>query len=314
MPTRERNLAKARELSWQHHGRRIGFYLPGMFAVGATRGRYPALSLTGQACALTCEHCRGMLLRTMLPATDPDTLVEQCRALEAAGNVGVLISGGCDPDGRLPWEAFAPALATVKATTGLLVSVHCGFLDRRDALALKAAGVDQALIDIIGSDDTYRLVYHVEGGGARLEKALAALGEAGLPVVPHIVCGLHYGELRGEARALDMVAELDPDLVVVLSLMNLPGTPMAATPPPSPDDVADVLVAARLRLPRAAMSLGCARPRGQTRLELLALAAGVNRMALPADETRERAAALGLAIAYHRTCCSVARGPTEAPW
>lgn len=314
MRTLETRLAQARELSFAHHGKRIGFHLPGMFTVGATRGRYPAVSITGDACALTCDHCRGKLLLPMIKAMTPQSLVEKCLALEAAGHLGVLVSGGCGPDGDLPWEAFLPALAAVKATTRLTVSVHSGFVDRDTARGLKAAGVDQALVDVIGSDDTYRAVYHVDGGLARLAASLAALTGAGLPVIPHIVCGLHYGELRGEARALDIVAEIDPDLVVILSLMNLPGTPMARVAPPPAEAVAELLVAARLRLPRAQMSLGCARPRGGERLETLAVAAGVNRLALPSDAARQRAAELGLAVDYRRTCCSVRHGPTENPW
>ncbi|WP_428561252.1 MAG: radical SAM protein [Solidesulfovibrio sp. DCME] len=314
MPKRKSRLEAARERSFEHHGRRISFHLPGMFLAGRTRGRYPAVSITGEACALSCDHCRGKLLAPMLKATSPQALVDKCRALEADGHLGVLVSGGCGPDGSLPWAAFLPALAEIKAATGLFVSVHSGFVDRETARGLKAAGVDQALVDVIGSDDTYREVYHLDNGLARLEASLAALAEAGLPVIPHIVCGLHYGALRGEARALDMVAAIDPPLVVLLSLANLPGTPMAAVAPPPPEAVAELLIAARLRLPRAEMSLGCARPRGVERLEILAVEAGVNRLALPSDAARQRAAELGLAVDYRRTCCSVRHGPTENPW
>jgi uncharacterized radical SAM superfamily protein len=314
MPTLEHRLAQARELSWQHHGRRISFHLPGMFAVNGHRGRYPAVSITGDACSLQCDHCQGNLLSSMLRCTTPEALVAKCLALEAAGHLGVLVSGGCDPHGRLPWDNFLPALAAIKARTALTVSVHSGFVDAPTARGLKAAGVDQALVDVIGCDATYREVYHVADGPARLETTLDALAGAGLPVIPHIVCGLHYGELRGESRALDIVAGLDPSLVVVLSLMQLPGTPMAMVPPPPPEAVAELLIAARLRLPRAAVSLGCARPRGHERLELLAVEAGVNRLALPSDAARERAAALGLGVEYRRTCCSATCGPVETPW
>ncbi len=197
----EHRLARAREMSWSHLGKRISFHLPGMFAINGSRGRYPALSLTGKACSLGCDHCNGKLLESMIPATDPQTLVEKCRALEAAGHLGVLVSGGCDPNGCLPWEAFLPALAAVKAATSLTVTVHSAFVTEETALGLKTAGVDQALVDVIGSDATYRQVYHMDAGLARLKASLAALGKAGLPVVPHIICGLHYGEVRGEAEA-----------------------------------------------------------------------------------------------------------------
>ncbi len=313
MPNLDRLLEEARELSWSVFGKRIVFYLPGMFTCDGTRGRYPALSITGGACALECEHCRARLLASMIEVSDPEALVATCRSLERAGNLGVLLSGGCDLNGRLPWEAFLPAIRAVKATMSLKISVHCGFVDEAAARGLKAAGVDQALVDVIGCDETYRMVYHVESGVSRLEASLEALRLAGLPVIPHIVCGLHYGEMRGEAHALDLVSKLDPRLVVILSLMPLPDTPMASVDPP-PQDVAALLAAARRRLPGAEISLGCARPRGRHFLETLAIDAGVNRMALPSEEARQRAAYYGLAVEYRRTCCSVTDGCGESPW
>jgi uncharacterized radical SAM superfamily protein len=71
-----------------------------------------------------------------------------------------------------------------------------------------------------------------------------------------------------------MVADLDPEVVVLISLMNLPGTAMATVQPPEPEAVAELIVATRLRLPQTPISLGCARPRGRERLELLAVEAG----------------------------------------
>jgi uncharacterized radical SAM superfamily protein len=62
---------------------------------------------------------------------------------------------------------------------------------------------------------------------------------------------------------------------------------------------------ARLRMPHTLISLGCARPRGDDRLDVLAVEAGVNRMALPSDEAIARAKAYGLEIRYRKTCCSV---------
>jgi len=58
-------------------------------------------------------------------------------------------------------------------------------------------------------------------------------------------------------------------------------------------------------MPDTLISLGCARPRGSRRLEVLAVDAGVNRMALPSDEAVERARSYGLDIRYQKTCCSV---------
>ena len=303
-------LARLRQASWQRHGREIACYLPGMFVRNGVRGRYPALSLTGARCDQHCAHCDGSLLRTMPDASSPERLWELCRRYAAQGMSGVLLSGGCDGLGRLPWQDFLPVVERVRRELGLFVSVHCGLVSRDVARGLAAAGVRQVLLDIIGSPATYREVYGLEDGLAALDESLAAIEEAGLHLVPHIVAGLHFGRLLGEYRALDMVAELKPEVLVVVALMNLKGTRMAHVTPPGPEMLAEFFARARESLPDAALSLGCARARRDAvALEQLAVLCGFNRVALPADETLEFAHALGLRCTFQATCCSVAPGP-----
>lgn len=307
-------LTEARRIGWERRGRRITFFLPGMFVLDGVRGKYPAVSLTGGRCSLMCEHCRGALLAPMIAAEDPETLIDLCRGLERDGHPGVLISGGCDPDGRLPWDRFLAAIRRIKQTTGLFVSVHAGFIRERDARGLAQAGVDQALVDLIGDDDTLRRIYHVPFGVERIASALEALSAAGVPVIPHIVCGIDGGRMGSEERSLDLVARFRLPQLVVVSLMGLPGTPLHHAAPPPPEQVAEVIARARLRMPDLTLSLGCARPRGDTRLELLALDAGVDRMALPSEDAVARARELGLEIRYQRSCCSAPERWAGVDW
>ena len=305
MPNLARMLEEARRISWNNRGRRITFFLPGMFILNGQTGNYPALSITGPRCDLRCDHCQGKLLESMIPADDPDVLFEKCLALERTGRCGVLISGGCDRDGCLPWEPFLPAIRAVKEKTRLFISVHAGFIRENDAAGLKQAGVDQALVDVIGDDETLQRVYHVPFGVERIAAGLEALQTAGVPIVPHIVCGIDYGRMRGEQKALDIVAPFKVEQVVVLSLMGIPATPVQRVDPPRAEAVAELIALARFKLPETLISLGCARPRGSRRLEVLAVDAGVTRMALPSDEAVERARSYGLDIRYQKTCCSV---------
>jgi uncharacterized radical SAM superfamily protein len=305
MPNLARMLEEARRISWNNRGRRITFFLPGMFILNGQTGNYPALSITGPRCDLRCDHCQGKLLESMIPADDPDALFEKCLALERTGCCGVLISGGCDRDGCLPWEPFLPAIRAVKDKTRLFISVHAGFISEKDAAGLKQTGVDQALVDVIGDDETLQRVYHVPFGVERIAAGLEALQTAGVPIVPHIVCGIDYGRMRGEQKALDIVAPFKVEQVVVLSLMGIPATPVQRVDPPRAEAVAELIALARFKLPETLISLGCARPRGSRRLEVLAVDAGVNRMALPSDEAVERARSYGLDIRYQKTCCSV---------
>ncbi len=305
---------RAGELSWKHFGREITFFLPGMFRYNGISGRYPAISLTGNNCSLDCEHCRGSLLKTMIHAEDAATLKEKCLKLADRGYHGVLLSGGCDSEGCLPWSEFLAVIEEIKNKTDLFVSIHSGMVDEGKALALKRAGVDQALIDVIGDDETYKQIYHVPFGVSRIYASMEALQKASIPLVPHIVCGLFFGRIKGEKRAIARLTDFDLEQLVIVSYMKLPGTGAGRFRLPVSEEVADIIAEARLSLPETRMSLGCARQRGNTRLEELAIRAGINRMALPSDEAISAAERLGMKIKYQRTCCSVSKDLSGEQW
>ena len=298
-------LKQAREISWDRHGKGITFYLPGMFTCNDCKGRYPAISLTGTNCELLCEHCKGDLLAPMIPAETPESLVGICADLAARGNIGVLLSGGCDRAGRLPWDRFIPAIRTIKNQTDLAVSIHSGLVDDDTASRLKTAGVDQVLIDVIGDDRTYQEICHVGFGVERIADSLAALIEADLSVIPHIVCGLYHGQIRAEENAAKMIGAFDVPLVVIVARMNAGGSAGSMFPFPDRNDVAGIIAKTRIAVPHAEISLGCARRRGDHVLEMLAIDAGINRMALPSEEAIAHARSYGLDIYYQKTCCSV---------
>lgn len=307
-------LKEARETSWSNLGKKITFFLPGMFVYDGITGRYPALSLTAGQCALRCDHCRAKILQPMIPAAEKDDLLKACLALERKGNLGVLISGGCDEQGRLPWDRVMPAIREIKRRSGLYISIHSGLMDEETALRLKEAGVDQALIDVIGDDETYRSVYHVDFGIDRIESSMAAMQRAGLPMAPHVVCGLYRGKIKGEKRAIDIISRFDVEQVVIVSLMKTPGTPSWDWPEPEDRDIVEILLETRTKMPRTLISLGCARARGFDELAVLAVDAGVNRMALPPDEAVRRARDYGLEVRYQKTCCSVSADFSETRW
>ena len=298
-------LKRADEVTRQHFGKKISFFHPGFIWIDGNRGKYPAVSITGAHCQLHCEHCQAKILQSMISAPNPDLLYEKCLKIAEKGNHGVLISGGSDHNGALPWNQFLPAIGKIKKETDLFVSVHSGIIDEETALSLKLAGVDQALIDVIGDDQTLQDIYHADFGISRIIASMEALQKAGLPIIPHIVCGLHFGKLRGEKNALKIISNFDVAQIVILSIMNLPGTTIKADDLPDAYDIADIIAEARLVMPEVPISLGCARQRGNWQLEKLAIDAGVNRMALPSDEAMEYALNQGLEVTMQDTCCSV---------
>ncbi len=310
----ENKLNAARRLSWQHFGKKITFYLPGMFHYNNMIGKYPALSITGDACQLQCEHCKGKILSTMITADDPEKVISQCIEIENKGAIGVLLSGGSNLQGQLPWDRFFYTIRQIKEKTRLLLSVHSGFVSFSQARALKKAGVDQALIDVIGDKKTFESVYHLPFGPVEMKSSICALVDAGLEVVPHIVCGLFNGKIQGEYTAVDLITHFDIQKLVIVSLMGLRGTPMFSKTLPNPGEVADIIVYARMKMPNAKISLGCARQRGNRELEVMAVRAGVNSMALPSDEAIEEAVKFGLEIRYQKTCCSVSKDFSTQSW
>jgi uncharacterized radical SAM superfamily protein len=299
-------LDKARELSWEIHGRRLQFFIPGQMYYMGERGRYPAISLTGTSCALNCDHCHRRLLEEMIPAVEPDRLKAVCRQLDERGNTGVLLSGGSDMRGALPWPKFLESIQWVKQHTRLKLTIHTGLIDGETALALEKVGIDEVLIDVIGSEETLRQVYHLQEDLRVMESSLEALAGTKIPLIPHIVLGLHYGKIKGEMRALEMVAKHPITNLVIVVLKPMRATPMGGVRPPEPEDVARFVAAARLRLPQTPISLSCGRPLGQHRAQtdILALEAGVNRIAMPAEEAVDKARDMGLEIEFHKTCCS----------
>jgi lipoyl synthase len=289
-----------------NHGTDLTFYLPGMIRYENQRGRYPAISLTGNRCELQCEHCKGRLLGPMIQVTEPDALLEKGIYLQKRGAHGLLLSGGSDRQGRLPWSKYADAIRKTAETTGLFLSAHVGFPDLETCRQLKKSGVRQALLDVMGDEETASEVYHLRGLRT-VRDALESISQTGLQLAPHIVVGLHYGRIKGEEEALQMLSRYNPEALVFVVLTALKGTPMAGIKPPSPLEVARLIAKARLLMPQLPISLGCERPRNKEGIELekLALRAGITRMAVWSEEALEEASRLGLRPRFQSTCCSV---------
>jgi uncharacterized radical SAM superfamily protein len=299
-------IESAREMSWNNIGKDLQCFIPGRMMYMREQGKYPTISITGSGCALNCDHCQTKILGTMIAATTPENLYETCIRMNERDNIGVLISGGSKKDGSLPWEGFLETIAKVKEDTNLKITVHTGLIDKETALTLRKAGVDEFLIDVIGSKETMHQVYHLDTDFSRMEASLEALEATGAPLVPHVVFGLHYGEIRGEMEALEMVARHNPYVFVIVVLIPIKDSPMKEVAPPDPADVARFIAAARARMPTVPISLSCARPTGRYRdeLDVLAVETGINRIAMPSEMAVDRAKELGLNVEFFKTCCS----------
>jgi uncharacterized radical SAM superfamily protein len=289
--------------------RKVSFYAPS-FAFHKKgcfpRAGFPTITVTGNACTLNCRHCEGKVLKTMLPAETPKRLFELATKLKGEGAVGCLVSGGCLQNGSVPLERFVPALEKMKRELGLTIVVQTGIVNSTRARALKNAGVDAALIDVIGSDITIKQVCNLNATVNDYEDALRALHSVGLSFVPHVVVGLQNGGLDGEFEALKMIRRHEPSALVVIAFMPIRGTDMETVNPPSPLAIARVIAAARLIFPEIPLSLGCMRPKGKHRAEtdVLGLKAGVDAIAFPTEEAVAYAENRGLEVSFLPYCCS----------
>jgi uncharacterized radical SAM superfamily protein len=292
-------------------GKRVHFYAPSFMYYKTRYFRsspeaFPTVSVTGKSCALKCRHCEGKVLETMHPATTPEKLYNLCSHLKRQGAQGCLISGGCLPDGSVPLGRFAETIGKIKRELGLTVLVHTGIIDLQTARALKRSGVDTALIDVIGSEETIREVYNLDVKAGAYASSLKALHEARLASVPHVIVGLHYGKLKGEKEALEMISDCAPSALAIIAFMPIHGTEMGKTEPPTPLSIARVILAARAMFPRIPLVLGCMRPKGQHRTEtdIFAIKAGVDAIAFPAEEAVEFAKNRGYEAVFSSLCCS----------
>jgi hypothetical protein len=179
---------------------------------------------------------------------------------------------------------------------------------------MEAAGVDTAMMDVIGADATIRDVYHLDRPVEDFEATLAALCATSMEISPHIVIGLHYGRILGEPNALDIVSRYALNalvLVVVMPFYAKPG--LYAVPDTS--DVGRIFLEARRRLADRQVLLGCARPPGlhKRATDAYAVMAGLDGIAFPADGAVAVASAIGRPFHQEHACCSIKLGAAPRP-
>ena len=268
---------------------------------------FVSISVTGTACALSCEHCKTNVLHGMADLRQHDSLFELCAGLASQGARGVLISGGSDKRGRVPLRAHVPDMIRVRRELGFAIRVHTGLPDEETCAALGDVDIDGAMIDVIGHRDTIRDVYHLDSDPEDYENSLAWLEQYNVPTIPHIILGLHFGKMLGEENALEMIARHPPKVLVLVVLMPLTGTPMFGVTPPSLEEIGAFFEMSRKALPSTPVMLGCARPMGNLKVEIdrLAVNAGLNGIAYPANGIVEYARQNGLQPKFINACCGV---------
>ncbi len=283
---------------------------------GCSKNSFPAFSITAAACGLNCDHCQKKILEPMIPATRPEILDQKVRRLiETEGLNGFLLSGGSNKRNEINYGRYLPVVEKLKQDyPQLKVAIHSALLDEKRAKAMEAAGVDTVMMDVIGAQETINEVYNLDRGVDDFEETLAALCSTSMEVTPHIVIGLHYGHILGEANALDMVSRYPVTalvLVVIMPFYAKPGTFIT----PDTSDVGRIFGEARARLPDQQVLLGCARPPGMHKrvTDAYAIMAGLDGIAFPADGAVSVAHTIRRPFTQAHSCCSIKLGGGNNP-
>ena len=131
---------------------------------GCGKNSFPAFSITGGACALNCDHCQKKILEPMIPAIKPEILDQKVRDLIIMQDLqGFLLSGGSNAKNEIRYERFLPVIEKLKIDfPHLKVAIHTALTDEAAAKRMESAGVDTAMMDVIGSEQTIKEVYKLD--------------------------------------------------------------------------------------------------------------------------------------------------------
>jgi hypothetical protein len=296
-----------------HFGNELTLSIPGTVSyhddtLPFQKDRFAAISITGKHCDLRCGHCQGKLLESMIPAEDPETFSQIADRLRLAGALGVLVSGGADQNGEVPLKKFIPSIKVLKEKDPQFkVIVHTGLIRREIAKELKEAGADQILIDVIGDDETIREVYHLNKRVQDYEETLWMLKEMGHRLAPHIIIGHHFGEIRGEWRALEMVTRVGVETIVLVVFKTLLPIGKNHFRVPLSEETSRISAIARILNPKILIRMGCIRPAHPSKAEMEKgfIDSGANTIAYPLQGTIDYAKEISLKTKFIEMCCSL---------
>lgn len=296
---------------------RVNFYTPTFKAyasseiTGCGKSAWPAISITGGDCKLQCDHCKAKILEPMMAARTPEDLWRVVNEQISIGAQGMLLTGGSNHRNEVEYDDYYATIRRIKDTfPEFKIAMHTALVDMDIARRMEDCGIDAAMMDVIGSQDTITQVYHLRRTVDDFEKTLEYLVSTKLKVVPHIVLGLHYGHLLGEWNALEIIQRHKPQAVVLVVVMPFYAPENRPFVTPDSKEVGRFFMDARMALPDVPLLLGCARPPGRVKMEIdsYAVMASLNGVAHPSDGMVELAVRLERDVRVTPACCSIAIG------
>jgi uncharacterized radical SAM superfamily protein len=275
-----------------------------------TQESFLNISITGNDCQLQCRHCRGELLKGMIAVKSSKRLVALAEKYLKSGKLkGMLISGGFDKNGKLPFAGIIDGIKEIKAKYPYLtLYIHTGFLSMEEIKALKSSGVDAVLTNLIKSKKDIEYVYNLRVMTYRdYTNTIKMLKSNGLKVSPHIIIGLENGELSDEFTMVEDAIGLKVDSIVFVILKKASADidfPSSKVPH---KDIIRLIEHARGLSPDMLLSFGCAKPPGRDRhlLEIGLIKAGIDAIAFPSEKTVNYAVENKIAHTFLEKCCAI---------
>ena len=268
---------------------------------------HATLSVTGIGCALDCKHCGGKYLGNMLDVSTPGKFRNVVSELSNKGIGGILLSGGCDSRGKVPFRHLSNEIKKLTGRGAMLVNIHTGQIDLHDAMELYDTGIRNVCLDVVGDPEVIKSVYglEVDDPGNSLE----SLVRAGFrDIIPHITIGLDCGKLGHEMKALELVkGKLDgPAKLVFLSLIPTEEAIFRNAPVVSAADMLTIIRSANDLFPDTELILGCMRPHYSADDIMKMMDAGLRGVVNPSHKVEEELTGWGrqLKIVKSTSCCS----------
>ena len=222
---------------------------------------------------------------------------------------GMLISGGFDHEGKLPIKNILAGIEGLKSKYPFLtIYIHTGFLDAKEAAALKSSGVDAVLVNLIGSLKAIREVYNLKDRTySDYLDTIKVLKDQDLKVSPHIIIGLENGKLSDEFRTVKDALALGVDSLVFVVLKRASRMVDFTSSGVPHDDIIRLVKYARGLSGDTLLSFGCAKPPGENShlLEIGLIKAGIDSMAFPSEKTIRFVIENKIAHTFVEKCCAI---------
>jgi biotin synthase len=237
------------------------------------------ISIKTGACPEDCAYCpqsahheQGVEPQRMM-AVDEVVAAAQ-RARDHGATRFCMGASGRSPKGR-EMEQIEAMVRGVKAL-GLETCATLGSLTREQASRLQQAGLDYYNHNLDTSPGFYPEIISTRPYAERLE-TLEIVRDQGLKVCCGGIIGMGE-ESEDRIGLIQALANLPhhPESVPINHLIALPGTPLAATPPPDPLDFVRTIALARIAMPASYIRLSAGREQMDDTLQALCFLAGAN--------------------------------------